>query len=320
MPLVSIVIPAYNEEGNLVLLHDRLRKVASQLVDCELEFMFVDDASTDRTPEILRSLGRIDPRVRTIRFARNFGSHIACMAGLTHAVGDAMIILSADLQDPPELIPSLIDQWRARHDIVWAVRQSRDDPQRNVLQARLFYWLFRKIAIPDFPAQGADFVLLSRRVADYIIKANEKNTSLFGLIGWLGFRSTQIPYDREARHKGVSKWTLSKTVKHAVDAFTAFSFFPIRCISYAGLGFIALGVLCFATGLAQRFIWDQAVSPWWWVLSAVFFIGGVQGVMIGIVGEYVWRALDQVRNRPLFILDEIKSDETDTEPDSEPLP
>ena len=314
MTRVSIVIPAYNEEGNLELLYARLCEVSAQLDDVELEFLFVDDASTDRTPDLLQTFANNDSRVRLIRFARNFGSHIAYLAGITHAKGDAMIIMSADLQDPPELIPSLIDRWREGYEIVWAVRESREDPLRNVLQARLFYWLFRKIAISDFPEQGSDVVLISSKVAKYIVKSREKNTSFFGLIAWMGLRQSQIPYTRSERHSGETKWTFSKTIKHAVDAFISFSYTPIRWASYLGMGFILMGAMLLGILLGLMLIYEQSISGWLWILGAVCIIGGIQTIVIGILGEYVWRILDQSRHRPMYILEKEDAAPVNEEP------
>lgn len=311
MALVSIVIPAYNEEENLSLLYERLAAVGAQLQDVDLEFVIVDDASKDRTPEILKDLALRDARVRPQRFARNFGSHVACLAGLTCAAGDAMMIMSADLQDPPELIPQLVAKWRQGYEIVWAVRESREDPYRNILQARLFYWVFRRIAIRDFPEQGADVVLLSRRAAQAIVQAREKNTSLFGLIGWLGLKQTRVPYARQARHAGVSKWTFGKVVKHALDAFVSFSYFPIRAISYMGLLSLGAGGIMLATLLVLAFTGSATVTGWLWILCGLLVTGGIQGIMMGILGEYVWRTLEQVRQRPMFIMDQQTPDKID---------
>lgn len=302
MPTVSIVIPTFNEEGNLPLLYQRLHASTAQIERVTMEFLFVDDASRDRTPDILRAFTLADPRVRGVRFARNFGSHTACLAGLAHACGDAMIIMSADLQDPPELIPSLIERWQEGYEIVWGVRESRQDPLRNKLQAKLFYWLFRKIAIRDFPA--SDVVLISKRVAQLLVDAQEKNTSLFGLIGWIGLPYATIPYARAQRHSGRSKWTVSKTIKHAIDAFVSFSFFPIRLMAYAGGIFLASAVVLLTTLFFLAVTGRLVVEGWWWVLSGLFVMGGFLSLMMGILGEYVWRALEQTRQRPMFILDE----------------
>jgi dolichol-phosphate mannosyltransferase len=304
VPTVSIVLPTYNEEDNIPLLYERLCKVANSLKDIDLEFIFVDDASIDKTPEILKSLARKDPRVRTIRFSKNFNFHSGHLAGITCARGDAMMIMSADLQDPPEIIPDMIDRWQEQYEIVWAVRKMRNDPYRNILQARLFYWLLRKIALPRFPAQGADVVLFSRKVAEYLIKAQEKHSTIYGQISWMGFRQTEIEYVRAPRHGGSTGWSFDRSFKHAVDAFTSFSYFPIRFISYSGLLFIGAGMACLAFLIIQRLILNQNVSQWWWILDAMMIFSGIQCLMVGIVGEYVWRALEQIRKRPLYIIDE----------------
>ena len=314
MPLVSIVLPTYNEEDNIPLLYERLCIVASSLKDIDLEFIFVDDASIDKTPEILKSLAREDPRVRPIRFSKNFNFHSGHLAGITYARGDAMMIMSADLQDPPEIIPDMIDRWQAQYEIVWAVRGARDDPYRNIIQARLFYWLLRKIALPNFPAKGSDVVLFSRKVAEYLIKAQEKHSTIYGQISWLGFRQTQIEYVRAPRHGGRTGGSFDKSFKHAVDAYTSFSYFPIRVISYSGLFFIGMGMACLALFIIRWLILDHNVSQGWWILNAMVIISGIHFLMLGIVGEYVWRALEQIRNRPLYIIDE------DTPPDSEVNP
>src|SRR5439155_23790207 len=217
MNKVSLVIAAYNEELNIPPLYERIVKLDWRALDAELELVFVDDHSRDRTPQILRELAARDARVKWLRFSRNFGSHKAFTAGLKFATGDCAIILAADLQDPPEAVPQLLAKWRAGAKVVWAVRGERPgETFATRLFARLYYQLMRRYAVAEMPETGADFLLMDRLVLDALEAAPERNTSLLALIQWMGFEQAQITYTKEARVAGVSKWTLSKRIKLAV--------------------------------------------------------------------------------------------------------
>ncbi len=299
--LLSIVVPLLNEAENLEPLHGRLSEVAARL-DRDVEFVFVDDGSTDDSYARLLQLRQKDPRVCAIKLSRNFGSHGACLAGFTRARGDHAVILAADLQDPPELLLDLLKAADAGHEVVWANRESRDDPSLTVLFAGAYNQIMRKIALPNWPQNGFDFVLVSRRVLEVILSRRERNTSLFGQILWAGFPQTSVAYHRLARRVGRSKWTFGKKLKLAIDSFVSFSYVPIRFISLLGLVSAALGAVYAALVVERRLVNGIPVEGWASLMVAVMVLGGAQLLMLGVIGEYLWRTLDEVRGRPPFIV------------------
>ncbi len=299
--LLSVVVPLLNEADNLDALHERLAAVADRL-DRDVELVFVDDGSTDASFERLLALRQRDRRVCPVRLARNFGSHGACLAGFSRARGDHAVILAADLQDPPELLIDLLAAADRGHDIVFANRESREDPAATVAFATMYNGIMRRIALPNWPAQGFDFVLVSRRVLDVILARSERNTSLFGQILWTGFPQTSVSYQRLARRAGRSKWTFGKKLKLAIDSFVGFSYVPIRVISALGLLIALLGALYAVFVLVRRVTHDVPVEGWTSLMVVVLIIGGVQLLMLGVLGEYLWRTLDETRARPPFII------------------
>jgi glycosyltransferase involved in cell wall biosynthesis len=301
---LSVVVAAYNEEGNLPALFGRLLALDWKGLRLEPEFLFVDDHSRDRTPEILASLAAGDPRVKVLRFSRNFGSHKAFAAGLEHCSGDGAVILAADLQDPPETIPQLVGKWRGGARVVWAARGGREGeslPTR--LLSRLYYFLMRRFAEVQPPESGADFLLLDRSVIEALRAAPEKNTSLLSLIQWMGFEQDQITYTKAARHAGRSKWTLRKKLKLAVDSFVSFSYAPIRLASAFGLLFAFVGFAYAAVIAGRAIILGSPVQGWSSMMCVLLIVSGVQLVMLGIVGEYLWRTFDETRGRPRYIVE-----------------
>jgi dolichol-phosphate mannosyltransferase len=305
--LVSVVVPVYHNAGSLEDLFARLAAVAGGLPGDRFEFLFVDDGSRDASLEVLRALAGRDPRVRVIKLSRNFGSQSAILAGLTQARGDCMVALAADLQDPPELIPQLVARWREGRKVVLAARRSRADPLVSRLLADAFYRLFRRFALPTMPRRGFDFFLLDRSVRDLIAGIQENNAYLMGLILWLGFDPAVIEYDRGARppRYGPSMWGLGRRVKHFIDSFIAFSYFPLRAASVLGVVVAVLGVIYALLVVALRVIHGFPVEGWASLMVAVLLLSGVQMLMIGVLGEYLWRNLEETRRRPRFIVDEV---------------
>jgi dolichol-phosphate mannosyltransferase len=301
--VLSVVVPLLNEGPNLEALHARLAQTAGTL-GRQVEWVFVDDGSTDDSYAKLCELRAKDPRVHVVRLSRNFGSHGACLAGFTQARGDHAVILSADLQDPPELLVELLAAADRGHDVVWARREDRDDPMLTVLFASFYNRLMRRIAMPNWPLEGFDFVMVSRRVLEVIRSRRERNTSLFGQILWAGFPQTSIGYRRAARRSGRSKWTFGKKLKLAIDSFVSFSYVPIRLISLMGLLFALLGASYAAFVIAHRLKNGVPVEGWTSLMVAVLVLGGVQLLMLGVIGEYLWRALDEARGRPPFVIAE----------------
>jgi len=302
--LISVVLPAYNEEGNLPILFKRLVTMAEQVKHYGFEFVFVDDCSTDGTPAILAQLKVQEPQVHIIRFARNCGSHAAVEAGLKFCRGDAAIVLATDLQDPPEVIPRLIEQWQKGFKTVWAVREKREGESFIKLTcSKLFYFLMNILTDVSLPATGSDMFLIDRAVIEAFRDTPEKNSEIGMLIAWLGFSQTQIMYVKEARYSGHSKWTFSNLLKLFFDSLISFSYVPLRFMSIMGavialIGlFYGLGVLI----LSLRGI--VTVEGWSSLMIVVLLLGGFQMAMMGMLGEYLWRTYDETRKRPKYVIE-----------------
>ncbi len=299
--LVSVVVPVYNEETNVRPFYDQLTAAVEPL-DVDVEVIFVDDGSGDRTFELIEELAGGDPRVKAIKLSRNFGSHPALTAGLLRAAGDAAVLISVDLQDPPELIGTFVEHWRQGYNVVWGVRKSRDDPWAKKLFANVFYAVLRAMALPQYPRRGMDCGLLDRKVLDALGRFPEVNRVLPPMIVWAGFRQAEVSYHRGGRHSGVSKWPLGKRIKSAIDILVSFSALPIRFISYLGFAISLMSFLYACFLIVGRLLWGVGAAGWPSVMVTVLFLGGVQLIMLGILGEYLWRTSDQVRGRPLFLV------------------
>lgn len=302
-PLISIVTPCWNEEECLEPYFQQVNDAISDSeADVDLEFLLVDDGSTDRTPEIMRQIADRDPRVRILRMSRNFGSYPSISAGLYHARGDAAICISADLQDPPTLIPRMIDLWRKGSDVVWAVREGRDDPWAKTLFANAFYGLMRLTSFPDLPRGGMDVGLFSRRVIDVYRAIPERDNIPFLTIFKLGFPHSQIPYRRQARLAGTGGWPFWRRVRTALDVITSFSYTPVRLISATGLLAATVGLL-YAVGIVITWlIYDIFAPGWSSVMVVLLIVSGLQLVSLGFISEYLWRQNRQVRNEPRYIV------------------
>lgn len=305
VPVLSVIVPVYNEAENLPVLFERLKKVAADLRDCEVEFVFVDDGSSDESCIILQDLARRDLRVRAIQFSRNFGSHAACLAGLTEATGDFFIFLAADLQDPPELMAEMLEHALGGADVVLAVRSQRGDPWLTVQLANLYHKLMRRYAVSNWPATGADVMMLSRRVRDVVVNCRQRNTSLFAQVLWTGFRQVTVPYVRAKRHAGVSHWTLAKKLKLFADSFVSFSFSPIRLISYSGMLLSAGGFGYAAMIVLNKLFFSQPIAGWSSLMVVLLMVSGFQLLMLGVIGEYLWRVADEVRGTPPYVVHSI---------------
>jgi dolichol-phosphate mannosyltransferase len=268
----------------------------------EYEIVLVDDHSMDQSPALARQWHAADAQVRYLRLARNSGSHAAFSAGLAACGGDCAVLLAADLQDPPELIPTLLDHWQQGHDVVWATRREREGESWSTrLFARLYYGLMRLVGL-NMPTQGADFLLLDRKVIDAYNAIPEKNTSFLALILWLGFRQTSIPYAKRARRHGKTKWSLTQKLKLLVDSLVSFSYAPIRLTTLAGIGIEALG-LAYALAVLVHATLGIPVQGWQSLMIVVLLLSGFQLLMLGILGEYLWRTFDQARGRPRYVLE-----------------
>jgi dolichol-phosphate mannosyltransferase len=300
---ISVVVPVYFNQETLPTLIERLRAVAAEVPRSDLEMVFVDDGSRDRSFTVLQAEAAHDPRVKVVRLSRNFGSNVAILAGLAHADGDAMVVISADLQDPPEKIPEMVAAWRTGVDVVMAARESREDPWLSRTLAHGFNTLFRKLAFRDFPPGGFDFMLISRRVSRLLVQMEEKNSYIFGQVMWVGFERTVVYYTRVAREAGRSRWTAMRKVKYFIDAFSAFSYLPIRMASVLGF-LLAIAGLAYAAAILLLIVFGVVFDLGHAAIVVTVLIGsGAQLVILGMIGEYLWRVLEESRHRPVYIVD-----------------
>jgi dolichol-phosphate mannosyltransferase len=301
--LLSIVTPAFNESANLPHLYERLRSVLEPL-GVLWEWVVIDDHSSDITFATVAGLARNDSRVRGYRLAKNFGSHTAIVCGLKQAQGDCAVVMAADLQDPPETLPQLLQEWQAGAQVVWAVRATRPGGTLNSrLFGRLYYGLMRHgVGIKHMPATGADFFLMDRCVIDTLTRFREKNASILALVTWMGFRQTAITYTKENRLHGHSGWTLRKKFKLVLDSLICFSSFPIRVMSYLGV-LIALCGSVYTGVVIANAIAGRTPPGWASLMAVVVVLGGLQLSMMGVLGEYLWRALEESRRRPPYWLE-----------------
>jgi glycosyltransferase involved in cell wall biosynthesis len=304
MALVSVIVPVYYNELNLPDLFERLVALGNANPQHGFEFVFVDDGSKDRSYEVLERLAAEDRRVRVVKLSRNFGSSAAVLAGLGYSCGDCMAVIAADLQDPPELITEMIETWSGGKKVVLAARQGREDPWTSKLLSGVFYWLFRRLANGDMPAEGFDFMLIDKRVAQLLIQMQERNAYLMGLVLWLGFERDIIYYTRRKRELGRSRWTLGKRVKYFIDSFAAFSYVPVRLASVLGFTLAAVGLVYAVGVLLNRLLWHTQVPGWTSLMVVVLIVSGTQLAMLGVLGEYLWRTLEAARNRPPFVVDQ----------------
>jgi dolichol-phosphate mannosyltransferase len=304
-PELSIVIPVYNEEAVLPALISRLQAFTERLTPLVTEIILVDDHSSDRSLELLKDAYRDDSRFRYARLAKNSGSHVAVMAGLAQARGGCSVFLAADLQDPPELILQMLDLWRAGHHVVWAVREEREGVSgTDLFMANTFYRLLNLLGEVNLPPRGSDFALLDRKVVDALLKSAGSNPSIGGEIARLGFSSAQITYTKEKRAAGDSKWTLKRKLKAFADAFVSFSYAPLRAMSYLGMLFSLLGFAYALVVICLRLMTRTPVQGWASLIVVVLVLGGVQMMMLGILGEYLWRTLEAARHRPIYFLED----------------
>ena len=301
----SIVVPVFNEPG-LSAAVPRLLALAGKLSDYELELVFVDDGSHDNSLEVLLTFQKSQPKhIRVVTLTRNFGSMSAVQAGLSVASGDCVGALAADMQDPPELFLQMIPHWEKGVKAVFAVRADREDSRVQKLFSGAYYFLMRKFAIKDYPDGGFDCFLLDRQVVGELNRINEKNTHLMSLIFWLGHHHVMIPYVRVRRTQGESKWTITRKIKLFIDSFVAFSYLPIRLLSVVGLLFAAVAFVYGAIVFVSWTTGGARVEGWTALMIVLTFTAGLQMTMLGVLGEYLWRTLDEVRKRPPYVIDKV---------------
>ena len=304
-PIYSLVIPIYNEEENITEMYRRLHQVMEQL-DGDVELILIDDGSRDRSLNMMRELHHRDNRVHYLSLARNFGHQIAVTAGLNFVQGKCIIVMDADLQDPPELILTMIEKWHQGYQVVYAQRISRQQESRlKRLTAYLFYRILRRLAKVDIPVDTGDFCLMDRQVVDILNSMPERNRYIRGLRAWVGFRQTSVLFERNPRFAGDVKYTFGKSLSLAIDGIISFSTVPLRLATYLGIISAAIAMIMIILVLYWRiFAPVSHLIGYTLITISMFFLGSVQLICIGILGEYIGRIYEEVKGRPLYTLKE----------------
>ena len=302
--ILSVIIPCYNEESVLRATHERLTTVLKGM-SVDYELIFVNDGSRDRTQELLAELQLFDPRMRVLLLSRNFGHQIAVTAGLEEATGAAVVIIDADLQDPPELIPQMVQLWRDGNEVVYGLRDQREGESRFKLwTAKVFYRLINRLSETKMPLDAGDFRLIDRRVVDVINSMPERARFLRGMVSWAGFRQIPLHYRRAARAAGHTKYPFRKMLNFAMDGIISFSLVPLKLAIWSGFLAIWIAVAGIIVAIVDRLLNKQLPRGWASLFVAVLFMGGVQLVSLGILGEYLGRIYTEVKRRPLYVVQE----------------
>ena len=301
--LVSVVIPCYNEEDVLPQTLPRLLNFADGLAHYQTELVFVDDGSRDRTLNILTEAAHADPRIRIVSFARNFGHQIAVTAGIEAASGDAVALIDADLQDPPELLEQMIAHWEEGYDVVYGVRASREGESAfKTTTARWFYRLLNRLSEVSIPLDTGDFRLMDRKVVDVLCAMPERHRFVRGLVAWIGHRQLALPYERKQRAAGETKYPLRKMLRFATDGILSFSSKPLQISTNLGIAASCLSLVGIVYAVVMRLTTSNWVEGWTTLLIAVLFLGGVQLISLGIIGEYIGRIYQESKGRPLYVV------------------
>ncbi|RSM49511.1 glycosyltransferase [Amycolatopsis balhimycina DSM 5908] len=315
---VAFIFPIYNEEANIDVLHRTVGEVTAPLAGrYEFSFLYVDDGSRDGSLARLTELAERDARVTVIEFSRNFGHQLAVTAGLDLVDADAVIVMDSDLQDPPAVALELLEKWEEGYDVVYAQRRSRQDSPFKRYTATAFYWFLQKMAAVEIPKNTGDFRLVDRKVVDELRKYRERDRFLRGLVSYVGFKQTAVLFDRDKRYAGVTGYPLTKMLRFAADGILGFSVTPLRMITRMGylislLSFV--GVL-YVVGV-KLFAPETAVPGWAFITIAMFFLGGIQIIMLGVLGSYVGRTYSQVQNRPLYTVASVRTGVPESAEDS----
>lgn len=305
MKTISILIPAYNEEEVLQPLYERLGKLAGETKNYQFEFLFVNDGSTDRTLEMLQNLAHKDHRVSYLNLSRNFGKEIAMIAGFDHAVGDAVVVIDADLQDPPELVPKMISYWEEGYDDVYAKRKSRSgETWFKKKSSEWYYSILQKVSHVPVQRDTGDFRLLSRRAVDAMKEFRESERYTKGMFSWVGFKKKEILYDRDPRLAGETKWNYRKLTNLAIDGITSFTTAPLRISALLGILVSLFAFLYILYLTIKTLIFGADVSGYPSLMAAILFFGGVQLLSLGVIGEYVGRIFNETKRRPLYFVEE----------------
>jgi dolichol-phosphate mannosyltransferase len=300
-PVLSIVIPVYEEEVNLPALHERLTAVMAE-VEVAYEIILVDDGSRDRSVEIMHSLAANDPQVVVVELSRNFGHQVAISAGLDYARGDGVIIMDADLQDPPEVLPQFIAKWREGHDVVYAIRERRKEGRLKRSLYALFYRMLQRIANIHIPLDAGDFCIMDRQVVEILNGMPERNRFVRGIRSWVGLDQVGLAYERQARYAGQAKYSYKRLVYLALDGLVSFSFVPLRMITILGFIVSLVSIILAAIYFVQRLTVGPNPLGFTTTIVAVLFLSGMQLITLGVIGEYIGRIFEEVKRRPLYVV------------------
>jgi glycosyltransferase involved in cell wall biosynthesis len=305
--LISIIVPVFNEEDNINVLYERVRQVVK---DYEYEIIFVNDGSKDKTEMLVNRICEQDKNVKLINFARNFGHQIAITAGMDYCKGDAVIVIDADLQDPPEMIPKLIEKYNEGYHVVYAVRKKRKgETLFKKATAKIFYRLLKSITDIDIPVDTGDFRLISREVCDVLKSMKEKNRFVRGLVSWVGFNQIGIEYVRDERYAGETKYPLKKMIKFSLDGISSFSTKPLKLSISLGFIMTIIAFIYAIYAIINKLFFNGVQSGWTSIIVLIILIGGIQMIMLGIVGEYIARIFDESKQRPLYVVRSVVNNE-----------
>ena len=305
MNLISIVVPVYNESEVIGTFYDRASKAFACLEGFDYELIFVDDGSRDDSYQKLSMFAATDPHVCILKFSRNFGHQIAITAGIDHARGDCVVVIDADLQDPPEVVSAMIDKWREGFDVVYGVRAEREgEGTLKLATASLFYRLLGRLTAIQIPVDVGDFRLMSRRAVNELKQLREKDRFVRGLVSWIGFNQTGVLYHRDKRYAGETKYPYRKMIKFALDGITSFSTSPLKIASWTGYASALLAILYLISVFIQKAL-GYTVEGWATIMVALLFLGSVQLICLGILGEYLGRIFNEVKPRPMYVIEEV---------------
>jgi glycosyltransferase involved in cell wall biosynthesis len=305
--MVSLVVPVFNEQEVIRTFYERATQALRALQGHAYELIFIDDGSRDGSYEQLAAFAATDPCVRVLKFSRNFGHQIAISAGIDHAAGDCVVVIDADLQDPPEVVAAMVEQWQQGFDVVYGVRSDRAGETRIKLwTASTFYKLLGRLTNIHIPANVGDFRLMSRRVVDQVKNLREKDRFVRGLVSWVGFRQTGVVYRRDARYAGVTKYPFRKMLKFSFDGITSFSTVPLKLATWMGSATAVVAFLYLISVFVQKLL-GYTVEGWATIMVAMLFMGSVQLICLGILGEYLGRVFNEVKPRPMYVIEEVLS-------------
>lgn len=317
--LLSVIVPCKNEEAILRETHSRLTSALQQLT-MDFEIVYVDDGSTDSTLDLLREIQGTDNRVRIVQLSRNFGHQIATTAGLEYASGDAVVLIDADLQDPPEVIPMMVEQWRDGFDVAYGLRTEREgETLFKLWTARAFYRLINRLSAVPIAVDTGDFRLMDRKVVSALLRMPERDRFLRGMINWLGFRQVGVPYRRAARQAGETKYPLLKMLRFAMDGIASFSVLPLKLATWLGFSASAVAMALILYAMCVHVFTNKWVTGWTSLFIAVLFVGGAQLICLGLIGEYVGRIYGETKQRPLYFVQDLVGFNAEEKTQPEPV-